>query len=318
MEVLTCPRLRDAPEWEFDDETERRIASYRPEKVDASTWRVVQPFVLDCVRRLPPKGWPVAIRTLRVLTQLTVWTMGQGMGLDPELVFDPDTIERFVVEGLAKNSSRATYRADLRRVAPLLTTKAPWEPRSTLLPRREVAPPYTQAELEVLRSDAIHQKTPERRRASRALIALGAGAGLDGRWSTQIKARDVVTDGATTLLRVGPPSTRIVPVLAHWEHEVAELAATAGQEFLVGGYSLSRNRASALLSRLEVPPGHQRISLARLRSTWLCWHLAAGTRLPELVAAAGLQGTAMLSDLVSFVSPLPEDEAQRVLRSVEG
>jgi len=239
------------------------------------------------------------------------------MALDPELVFDPDTIERFVVEGLAKNSSRATYRADLRRVAPLLTTKAPWEPRSTLLPRRQVAPPYTEAELEVLCSDGNRQRTPERRRAVRGLIALGAGAGLDGRWATQIRARDVFAVGARALLRVPSPSARTVPVLAHWEHEVAELAATAGQEFLVGGYSVSRNRASALLSRLEVPQGHPRLSLSRLRSTWLCWHLSAGTRLPELVAAAGLQGTAMLSDLIGFVPPFPVDDAQRVLRGAE-
>jgi len=240
------------------------------------------------------------------------------MALDAELVFDPDTIERFVVEGLAKNSSRATYRADLRRVAPLLTSKAPWEPRTTLLPRRQVAPPYTRAELLLLCTDAIGQRTPARRRAARGLIALGAGAGLDGRWATQIRARDVVADGATTLLHIGPPSARTVPVLAHWEQVAAELAATAGQEFLVGGYSVSRNRASALLSRLEVPPGHPRLSLSRLRSTWLCWHLRAGTRLPELVAAAGLQGTAMLSDLLGFVPPLPEDESQLMLRGAEG
>jgi hypothetical protein len=74
-----------------------------------------------------------------------------------------------------------------------------------------------------------------RRRAARGLIALGAGAGLDGRWATQIRARDVVADGATTLLHIDPPSARTVPVLAHWEQVVAELAATAGQEFLVGG-----------------------------------------------------------------------------------
>jgi hypothetical protein len=308
---------RRAPQREADDETEQRLASYRPEKVDASTWVAIRPFVHDCVRRLPSKGWPVAIRTLRVLTQLTAWALEKGIALDADLVFDPDTIERFVVEGLAQNSSRATYRADLRRVAPLLTTKAPWEPRTTLLARRQVAPPYTRAELEVLCSDAIRQRTPERQRAARGLIALGAGAGLDGRWATQIRARDVVAVGATTLLRVRPPSTRIVPVLAHWEQEVAELAATAGQEFLVGGHSVSRNRASALLSRLEVPPGHPRLSLSRLRSTWLCWHLAAGTRLPELVVAAGLQGTAMLSDLLGFVPPLPENDAQRVLRGVE-
>ena len=96
---------------------------------------------------------------------------------------------------------------------------------------------------------------------------------------------------------------------------MTELAATAGQEFLVGGYSVSRNRASSLLSRLEVPQGHP--PLSRLRSTWLCWHLSAGTRLPELVAAAGLQGTAMLTDLLWFVPPLPEDEVHRALRGAE-
>lgn len=63
---------------------------------------------------------------------------------------------------------------------------------------------------------------------ARGLIAFGAGAGLDGRWTAQIRARDVVVDGARTLLRVDPPFPRTVPVLAEWEYEVAELAATAG------------------------------------------------------------------------------------------
>ena len=196
--------------------------------------------------------------------------------------------------------------------------QAPWEPRSTQLSRRQVAPPYTRAEINLLSSDALGQPTPLRRRAARALIALGAGGGLDGRWATQIRARDVETEGARTLLHVGPPSARTLPVIGAWEHEVAELAATAGQEFLVGGYSMSRNRASVLLSKLEVPPGHPRLSLSRLRSTWLCWHLSAGTRLPELVAAAGLQGTAMLSGLLPFVPRLPEGDARRVLRGTDG
>jgi hypothetical protein len=270
--------------------------------------------VLDCVRRLPAKGWPVAIRTLRVLTQLTAWAVGQGMALDAELVFDPDTIERFVVEGLVQNSSRATYRADLRRVAPLLTKEAPWEPRPTLLSRRQVAPPYTSAELGLLSADGTRQRTLQRRRAARALIALGAGVGLDGRWVTRVRARDVVVDCDTVLVRVGTPSARMVPVLHPWADEVTELAATAGHEFLAGGYSTSRNRASSLIARLEVPPGHPRLSLARLRSTWLLWHLTTGTRLPELAAAAGLEGVAMLSDLLQFVPPLPERDAQQVLR----
>jgi hypothetical protein len=297
-----------------NEDVERRITAYRPQRVEETTWATVRPFVLDCVRRLPPKGWPVAIRTLRVLTQLATWTLGQGIALDAEAVFDPDTIERFVVEGLAENSSRATYRADLRRVAPLLTKEAPWEPRPTLLSRRQVAPPYTSAELGLLSADGTRQRTPQRRRAARALIALGAGVGLDGRWVTRVRARDVVVDGDTVLVRVGTPSARTVPVLHPWRDEVAELAATAGHETLVGGISMSRNRSSSLIARLEVPPGHPRLSLPRLRSTWLLWHLTTGTRLPELAAAAGLQGVAMLSDLLQFVPPLDERDAHLMLR----
>jgi hypothetical protein len=308
---------RRATDRRAGEEVERRIAAYQPQTVDESTWAAVRPFVLDCVRRLPAKGWPVAIRTLRVLTQLTAWAVGQGMALDAELVFDPDTIERFVVEGLVQNSSRATYRADLRRVAPLLTREAPWEPRSTLLARRQVAPPYSSTEIRLLSVDGLRQRTPERRRAARGLIALGAGAGLDGRWVAQVGQSEVVVDGDSVLLRVSAPSARTVPVLAHWEHEVAELAVTAGHEFLVGGISTSRNRASSLISRLEVPPGHPRLSLPRLRATWMCWHLTPGTRLPELAAAAGLQGVETLSDLLQFVPPISESDALLLLRGRE-
>lgn len=304
--------------WCAKDEVEERIQAYRPQTLDEATWGRIRPFVLESIHRLPQKGWPVAIRTLRVLTQLTSWALQEGIALDAELIFDPDTIERFVVDGLAENSSRATYRADLRRVAPLLTKNAPWEPRTTPLPRRSVALPYSQAELEMLSGDALVQRTPSRRRAARALIALGVGAGLDGRWVTQIKARDVSVEGNSVLVRVGVPASRTVPVLAHWEHEVVELAASAGNEFLVGGYSVSRNRASALIARLEVPPGHPRISLPRLRSTWLQWHVKAGTRLPELAAAAGLQGVDVLSDLLHLAPPMTERDAHVMLRGAGG
>ena len=80
---------------------------------------------------------------------------------------------------------------------------------------------------------------------------------------------------------------------------VLDLARTAGGEYLVGGYSTSRNRASALTASLVVPPGHPKLSCARLRSTWLLSHLIEGTRLPELASAAGLRGITVLSDLLA-------------------
>jgi len=255
-----------------------------------------------------------AVRVVRVLARLATWAVGEGLVLDAEVVLDPDTVERFVAVGLADDRSRATYRAVLRRVGPLLTTRAPWEPRPTTVARRQVAPPYTPRELDGLRTAALAQPTRGRVRAARALLALGAGAGLDGRWVARVAARDVSVGDGVLLVRVGDPGARVVPVLACWEREVVELAATAGCEYLVGGRSTARNRAGALAASLVVANGSPTFSASRLRSTWLVTHLVLGTRLPELARAAGLEGVTVLSDLLEFVPPLDDDETLVLLR----
>jgi len=119
---------------------------------------------------------------------------------------------------------------------------------------------------------------------------------------------------AVVLIRVGDPAARLVPVLARWEAAVLDLASTAGGEYLVGGYSTSRNRTSALTASLVVPPGHPKLSCARLRSTWLSSHLIAGTRLPELASAAGLRGITVLSDLLVNVPPMEQRDSAQMLR----
>jgi hypothetical protein len=137
---------------------------------------------------------------------------------------------------------------------------------------------------------------------------------LDGRWVARVSAEDVLTAPNAVLVRVSEPSTRAVPVLAEWEDEVLELKATAGDQYLVGGYSTARNRAGALAASIVVPSGCPKFSASRLRSTWLVAHLAMGTRLPELARAAGLQGVTVLSDLLAFVPVLDQKEAAALLR----
>jgi hypothetical protein len=304
---------RVAPGWGANEEIALRVASYRPRTIDESLWAAIQPFVLSCASELPLAGQASATRTLRVLVKVALWARGEGIALDRELVFDPDTVERFVAVSPGSDTSRATYRAVLRHIGPLLTRKAPWEPRTAPVSRRQVAVPYTPAGLALLSKDARQQPTEGRRRAARALVALGAGAGLDGRWCTQVRAEDVFVD-EVVLIRVGDPAPRLVPVLARWEAAVLDLATTAGGEYLVGGYSTSRNRASALTASLFVPPGHPKLSCARLRSTWLLSHLIAGTRLPELASAAGLRGITVLSDLLANVPPMDACDSVQMLR----
>ena len=274
-------------------------------------------FVAALASELGLGETPGAARTRRVLRRLTEWATAEGMALDRELILDPDTVERFCAVALKHDRSRATYRAELRRVGPLLTRNAPWEPRPTTLARRQVAPPYRAEEVELLRLDARSQPTPARRRGAAALLALGLGAGLDGRWVTKVTAADVTERDGAVLVRVGAPSPRRVVVVAEWEGAVLELAGAARDEFLIGGRSRSRNRASNLAAELVVPTGHPRLSAARFRSTWLLGHLERGTRLPELCAAAGLEGVTVVSDLLGLVPPLPPAAATAMLRGTQ-
>ncbi len=253
-------------------------------------------------------------RTRRLLLRLVVWATEEGIALDRDLILDPDTIERFVEVALDQDRSRATYRSALRRVGPVLTRRAPWEPPPLPIARRSLAAPYTDAEIELLRDDAAEQPTKRRRRAAAALLALGLGAGLDGRWVSSVAAGDVIQQGNAVLVEVGDPVARRVVVAARWEDEVLELAATAGSQFLVGGRSTSRNRTAHLTESLVVPTDHPRLLPARLRSTWLLWHVRIGTRLPELCGAAGVKGPGALRDLLDYVQPLDDPDAVSILR----
>ena len=290
------------------------LARYRPQDFGLARWVAVRPFVVVCAEELGLDGGAAALRAVRVLARLAAWAVGQGLPLDVEVVLDPDTVERFIGSGVGHDRSRATYRAELRRLGPLLTRRAPWEARPLAVSRRQVAAPYTPREVSQLRAFAAAQPTVQRVRAARALLALGAGAGLDGRWVARVSAQDVFAAQMAVLVRVTEPGTRAVPVLASWEDEVLDLKATAGDQYLVGGYSTARNRAGALAASLVVPNGCPRFSASRLRSTWLVAHLVSGTRLPELARAAGLQGLTVLSDLLPFVAALDQDEAAALLR----
>ncbi len=259
---------------------------------------------------------PANYRTRRQLLRLSLWATGEGLALDREVILDPSTVDRFAEMALANDRSRATYRAALRRVGPLLTKRAPWEPRPASLARRQVAPPYTAPEVLILRKDALVQPTAARRRAARALLALGLGTGLDGRWVTQVTARDVHASSSGVVVEVGAPMGRPVIARAEWEEELIALAETAGDEFLVGGYSTSIRRTGHLTERLVVPTGHPRLAPARLRSTWLVTHLSAGTRLPELCRAAGLEGVTVVSDLLELVEPLDVASSTAMLRGI--
>lgn len=275
----------------------------------------VEWFVAEMEKDLGLADRSVDMRCKNILYRITRWATAEGLPLDREAILDPATVERFCQVALADSSSRGTFRADLRRMGPRLTKAAPWEPRPAPMTTRQVALPYTRAEVELLVADAEHQPSPARRRGAQTLLALGLGAGLDGRWVGRVEADDVIRRDGVVEVSVGPPAARSVVVRAEWEDRVLELARTAGSQYLIGGRSVAKNRVTDIAKRLACPTNHPRLSSPRLRSTWLLGHLTAGTRLPELCRAAGLDGFTVLSDLLSLVPLLDRDNADTMLRA---
>lgn len=271
-------------------------------------------FIEQMVVDLDLRDTASAKRARRLLVRLVTWATGEGIALDRELILDPDTVERFVEIALARDSSASTYRSILRSLGPQLTKRAPWEPKPISIPRRGMALPYTDAELRLLVRDAKDQTTSRRRQAARAFLALGLGAGLDGRWISKVRPSDVEKFSCGVRVRVGDPSARVVVVRHQYERDVLDLVDNIQGDFLVGGRSTSANRTGNLVASFVVPIGHPCLAPSRLRSTWLVAHLACGTRLPELCAAAGLESPAWLGVLFPFVAPLSDEHAASMLR----
>jgi hypothetical protein len=297
---------------------ERRIEAYVPRDIPTPVWEgKLRPFVIPTLHAAAPVGMAAMERFARVLTLIAAWCLKEGIPLDIEVVLDPDTVERFCSKGLKKTASRSSYRATLRKLGRELTTTAPWEPRPEPMPARLPAPPYSETELAALIGDTIRQSTAGRRRKAQALIVLGVGAGLDGRWARKVRGIDVVRLGWGVGVKVGAPSPRVVPVLAAYEEEIVRLTEQAGDEYLVGGRTTHRNRTNEIAARFEEGHNHPKLSSPRLRSTWIVTHLTLGTRLPELLAAAGTTRIETFDALLRYVPEMDPSKALDMLRGSE-
>ena len=291
-----------------------RIERYKPNAVSPAGWEVIRPFVTETLYAAKPQGRSAFEQDARMLSGIAAWSLDNGVPLEVNRVLDPDNVERYVSQGLRHVPSRATYRSVLRRLGRQLTTTAPWEPRPEPIPRRKTAVPYTEQEMRLLEQDARRQPTAAKRATALGFIALGAGAGLDGRRIADVRGTDIRTVGQIVLVDVNEPRARSVPVLDRYEDVALELAGRAGDRFVLHDSTPHRNRVNKLASGLSHGPRHPRLEPRRLRSTWIVEHLRRGTRLPELLRAAGNTRIETFDDLLAFVAPLDELTALKVLR----
>ena len=297
------------------------LKDYRPHQIGKQRWTGdVGEFVRTQIARITTLDSDVVRRYARVLAYLADFCVDDGTTLDVEQVLDPDTVDRFIAAKQKKkgqtngipDSTAGTWRSDLRRLGPALTTKAAWEPSLKRISRPRLAPPYLQDEVVKIVRDAPRQLTPELRRAARAIVALGLGAGLDGRWNYRIRCDHIDGTGPVTV-SVPDPAKRIVVVRKQFEADLLQLASN-GDGPLIGSHRVSKNTSSELAARLVIARGNIRLTSSRLRSTWLLAHLDAGTPPNVLIKAAGLKTFGSTGDLIPYMRPVTAEQLARFLR----
>ncbi len=265
-------------------------------------WHLLGPFVLDVVARCEGRIDRTPEAMYAAVTPMAMWAYQvRGDELTVERVFRGATIEEFIARGMQQYlpRSRATTRSTLWRMLEVL---APAEASRARRPihRAMPTPPYSSVEVAALHSWAIAQATEHRRLDALALLTLGLGAGLSTKELLSVDARDIAwTIDGRLVVEVGGNRAREVPVLDSWRGPLSRVLTQRSNGYLFRPlrHAAAHGQVTDFLLRgrtdLDIRP-------ARMRTTFLVHHLAAGTNPARLLRISGLSTLASLDRLRPF------------------
>jgi integrase len=289
-------------------QVEAAILAYRPTSVGEAAGA----FARELVAQACPQSPARAKAFLFAAGRLAGFGESVGLELRAQVLLEPSVIERFIICGCGGLSlaSVRTLRCNLRALARSLVRHP--EPCSVPLARERAKTPYCRAEIEGYLRLACCQSTEARRMRCRALICLGAGAGIVGCELRYIKGSDVIEAHGGLLVRVAGRRARSVPVLSRYQEPLLRAAVFAGESFILGGRDPARrNISDSLAAALSADPGLPRLQAGRLRATWLA-QLAQQIGLHTFMAAAGIRCSQRLGDIAPHL-PVPGEAEMMAL-----
>ncbi len=249
--------------------------------------------------------------TATALRGLSRFAHTRGIPAGREFLLDYDVIEAFCVAGLAgrASSTRGTYRSALYRLAG--AAYGPPGQRPTPFAGARAPAPYSPAERAELAAVAAAQRDPVKRSSALALVVFGIGAGLRPGELVPLRGTDVTRHGRRVVVCVSGPAARVVPVTADYARRAWELARRAGSDFVFRPGPADRgykNFVSNFTRGLAADPAAPRLSLRRARSSFICYHLAAGTPVPVLLAITGIAEAGSLARYARHVSGISSSQ----------
>jgi hypothetical protein len=291
------------------------INRFSPRSLPPGQWARIEALVRESVRQASPVTAHTAEGLMTKITQLAAWVDTIGQPLEPEVVFHPDTIDRFVVDGCTHLApgTRNNYRSDLRSVGEGILGPEVYPPAPLQLPKPDPLAPYSSREVAALYSWARGLPTARYRDNVGVILGLGLGAGLHSQEINRLVGTDIAVDRDGVLVQVIGERERSVPVLREFEAEVAALTRLGDAPvFLPERTSIGLKQVPNFIARCPEGSVH-RPNVNRLRNTWVVRHLSGGTHLSALAEAAGVRADQLVRYQKFATGPDPA-AARRQLR----
>lgn len=273
-------------------------SAYVPDLPD-DDWQNIRAFVVQAAQdAVPHLTYPEA-SVVNAIAHHVDWCVNvAGYALAREVVFRRDIIAAgTAMMYTTQSSTRGRRRSLMLRVGEALSI-IPRVPQLTPLSAAVPSAPYTLDEIDGISRWALEQ-LDHKILPARVIVALGLGAGLPPRDLWLVRPSDVLSSGQAIQL-----ADRTVPVSVDWQDELNELvslSANPSAPLFRPTIAGSKNMVTNFVA--SCADNGMRPSVQRMRATWLVEHLATGTPMQDLLAAAGLQSMDALVRYERFLPP---------------
>ena len=284
-----------------------------------------QQLVIDSLAIAPtPIGVSWMRITLGAVAALVRWAHMTGQPLTREHLLSEETRYRFMATrtDLAKGTANL-YWVRLELIAEFLNSVTPNRilPKPTSTEEAPITPLTPADETDVwLWASTIRGRQGIRRHQVMATIVLGLGCGLTGGEVIRCLSEHVaVTETGVHVTATKPNgTTHTVTCRQDWETRLANLVADIAPSRQVVAPHRDAISHNALLLTCQRARANSPVPFnsIRLRNTWLCHHLSAGTPLKVLMAASGMKEANHLHNLLPLMAEESPEAAAQMLRGI--
>jgi len=258
-----------------------------------------------------PKTAAVVQLQFTCLSRLYQFGAANNCDMNPKTLLSPEVLEWFITSHYVSShpQTRATVRSNLRRIGLANNAHVYYGNQPDRQSRRELAPPYEAHHVSGYLEILDKQRTETRARFLDSILHLGLGAGLRGPEMRLARPEHVSEQAGLVHLHIPGRQSRSVPVRRAYAEGVLRLAEANTGEFLMGtSAERSQNAMSCLKHRIEVPDWLPRLSVSRLRTTWM-----VDTLSERVEAKAFLQAAGVRNGYLGFLGPFLRDVEDRVV-----